>query len=184
MEIRRVIIIHGFADDPTRGWIGWLTRELRSRGIEVIAPAMPAPSRPDFAVWNGAIRDTIGQIDESTVLIGHSLGCFMLLRFLEQYEGKEDLGKLILVAGFIAPADPERRHYFEPEPDFTKIRARVGQIFSVYSDDDRVVLPSQSRTLNVRLDGQLVLDRDKGHFAGLRGIERLDSVLQLVLDNS
>jgi predicted alpha/beta hydrolase family esterase len=184
MAISRVIIIHGWGDDPTRGWINWLVVQLKARGIEAIAPVMPNPRRPDFQQWLGAIADTVGSIDEQTALIGHSLGCFMLLRFLEQYQGSGKLGKLILVAGFAVPADPAHQERFLPAPDFKLIWARVAKIYNVYSNNDHVVTPGRTRQLNNLLGGELVLDRDKRHFSGLRGIEDLPSVLNLVLDNT
>ncbi len=182
MQGLRVIIVHGWGDDPKRGWINWLTGQLESRGIEVIAPAMPNPKRPDFKTWLRVVSEVVGQVDEQTVLIGHSLGCFILLRFLEQYRGAGRLGKLILIAGFILPADPKHQSRFEPTPDFSHIRAVTKRIYCVYSDDDHVVLPSRSKTLHDKLGGELVLDVGKCHFAGLRGVNQLPSVLDIVLD--
>lgn len=184
MAISRVVIIHGWGDDPTRGWIKWLADELKKNGIEVLAPAMPHPRRPDFEQWIGVIHETVGQIDEQTALVGHSLGCFMLLRFLERYRGFERLGKLILIAGFALPADPAHHKRFLPAPNYKDIRARTDQIISIYSNNDRVVAPSRTRQLNEKLGGVLVLDRDKGHFSGLRGVSELPIVLQIILDNS
>lgn len=184
MQIRRVIIIHGWGDDPTCGWMAWLVGQLESRGIEAVAPAMPSPRRPDFEEWLRVIAEVVGEIDEQTALIGHSLGCFMLLRFLERYKGEGRLGKLILIAGFVLPADPEHHARFEPTPDFVRISARAKQIFCVYSDDDHVVVPSRSKALHDKLGGQLVLDAGKRHFAGLRGISELPNILNIVLDNS
>lgn len=108
----------------------------------------------------------------------------LLLRFLERYHGEGHLGKLILVAGFAVPANPEHHQYFAPTLDFNKIRTRARAIYSVYSDNDRVVLPSQTRWLNDQLDGELILDPGKGHFAGLKGVNELPSVLKIILDNS
>lgn len=184
MRAKRVIIIHGWGDDPTQGWIDWLAGQLESRGIEAIAPAMPNSRRPDFEDWLRVVSGVVGEFDEQTVLIGHSLGCFILLRFLERYHGAGRLGKLILIAGFIVPADPKHQARFEPTPDFAHIRSHIQQIFCIYSNDDHVVLPSRSKALHDKLGGQLVLDAGKRHFAGLRGISELPSVLNIVLDNS
>ncbi len=182
LPTKRVIIVHGWADDPAKGWIAWLVSELRSRGVEAIAPAMPSPKKPDIDTWLHYLQQVIGLIDSQTVLVGHSLGAYVLLRYLDKCTDPHKLGKLILVGGFAGHERATQGKHVLPEVDFATIRAKVEQIYSVYSDDDTVIPPEWSAALGESLGGHNVIDPGKGHFAGLHGCTELPSVLEIILD--
>lgn len=179
---KSVIIIHGWADKPTHGWINWLANKLKRAGFDVIAPQMPNPVAPKIKDWVAAIdQASQGRLNRRTVLIGHSLGCFALLRFLESKPRSLRIGKLILVAGFTVPKDKKIIKFFLPAPDYDKIRAQVKHVYSVYSGDDKFVPKSASLALNQALGGQAVRDPGKGHFIGQLDTKELPSVYRLVV---
>ncbi len=180
-NIQRVIIVHGWADDPTQGWMGWLTRELRAQGIEVVAPAMPEPKKPNIEDWLAELERVAGRLDAQTALVGHSLGAYVVLRYMSKYVLGESLGKLILVAGFAGHERAEQGKRALPEVDFGAIKAKVGRIYSVYSDNDEIIPPAWSRELGTLLGAENVVDPGKGHFAGLHGCDTLPSVFDLIV---
>jgi len=179
-NIRRVIIVHGWADDPRQGWIAWLCTKLRAEGIDAVAPTMPDPQKPHIEAWLDTLRETIGEIDEGTALVGHSLGVYVLLRYLNSCRQGEKLGKLILVAGFAGHERTAQGKRALPEVEFDHIKKFVSSIYCVYSDDDKVVPPEWSEQLGIALGAQNVVDGGKGHFAGLRGCDTLESVYELI----
>lgn len=179
---KSIIIIHGWADKPTTGWINWLTNKLSRAGYDVVAPQMPNPVAPKIKDWVAAIdRASRGRLNRRTVLIGHSLGCFALMRFLESKPSSLRVGKLILVAGFSLPKDKKVVKFFLPEPNYSKIRTQVKYIYSVYSGDDKFVPKSASLSLNQSLGGRAVRDRGKGHFIGQLDTKELPSVYKLAI---
>ena len=182
VKIQRVIIVHGWADDPTKGWISWLVRELEARGVEASAPQMPTPKEPKVNEWVAYLNTLVGQIDHQTVLVGHSLGVYVLLRYLDQYRPThgEKLGKLVLVAGFAGHERATQGKRALPEVGFKHIASKVEQIYSIYSDNDASISPDWSKQLGTDLGGTNILDPGKGHFAGYHGCETLDSVLGLI----
>ncbi len=180
-NVGRVIIVHGWADDPSRGWISWLVRRLNAQGIVAIAPPMPDPKRPNIDEWVEEVARVVGEFDENTVLVGHSLGVYILLRYLDKYEGGGRLGKLILVAGFAGHERQSEGKRVLPEVDFAKIRQRAERIYSIYSDNDEVLPPEWSEQLGRELGATNILDPGKGHFAGLHGCEELPSVRDIIL---
>lgn len=176
-----VIIVHGWADTPTTGWINWLSDQLSRAGYDVVAPQMPNPAMPKIKQWVAEInKASQGRLNRRTILIGHSLGCFALLRFLESQPSSLRIKKLILVAGFSVPADQKVVKYFLPEPDYAQIRRQVKHIYTLYSGDDKVVPKKASLQLNKTLGGTAVRDAGKGHFIGQYDTRRLPSVLRLV----
>lgn len=176
----RVIIVHGWADDPSKGWIAWLTRELCNRGIEAIAPRMPEPKQPNIGAWIAEVTRVVGTIDEHTVLIGHSLGSYVLLRYLDGYPDLGKIGKLILVAGFAGHERANRGKTPLPEVDYGRIKSRVARIYNVYSDNDEVIPREWSEALGDDLGAENIVDPGKGHFAGLHGCDTLPIVLELI----
>jgi predicted alpha/beta hydrolase family esterase len=179
--LKRVIIIHGWADDPTTGWIYWLVNKLNHLGYQAVAPKMPNPQWPNQTLWLEKLNQTIGNNLDDTILVGHSLGCFVLMRYLEQNNLKGKLDKLILVAGFLQPKDETYKKYFQPIPDLKKISKKVKQIYCIYSDNDQSVDPEQTLELSKGLTANLILDKDKKHFAAKQGIIKLPSVFNLII---
>jgi predicted alpha/beta hydrolase family esterase len=178
---KRVIIVHGWADDPSKGWISWLVRELTAQGIHTIAPPMPNPKKPNIEAWVEEVDKVVGGLDESAILVGHSLGVYVLLRYLDGYTGNGKLAKLILVAGFAGHERQGQGKRALPEVDFAKIRQRAERIYSVYSDNDEVLPPEWSEQLGKVLGATNILEPGKGHFAGLHGCEELPSVRDIIL---
>lgn len=178
--IRRVIIVHGWADDPRQGWISWLVQQLRGQGIEALAPAMPEPRTPNIDIWLKELDRIVGELDEHTVLVGHSLGVYVLLRYLSGYTKQAKIAKLILVSGFAGHERVAKGKRALPEVDFDLIKQRAELIYSIFSDDDELVPPEWSEQLGKDLGATNILEKGKGHFAGLHGCEQLPVVLEAV----
>ena len=81
--MKRVIIIHGYRGKPETNWKPWLKSELESNGFAVEVPAMPNTDRPTVSEWINKITEVVGEPSLNTYLIGHSLGCIAILRYLE-----------------------------------------------------------------------------------------------------
>ncbi len=99
------VIIHGCpsnvekAMDPEtrtydKHWIPWLKKELIKRKIETKTPLMPTPWDANYNSW----KKEIGKLDinEESILIGHSCGGGFLVRWIDEY--KKKVKKLILVS--------------------------------------------------------------------------------------
>src|SRR4030067_1715780 len=100
---KRLIIVHGWEGDPEEGWFPWLKTEMEKRGWEGSVPAMPNSAEPKQARWLPYLQTVVGKVDKNTFMVGHSLGCITILRFLEQLPKKESIGGAILVAGVDNP---------------------------------------------------------------------------------
>lgn len=96
----RVFIIHGYLSFPEEAWLPWLKRALERRGCIVSLPAMPKPDQPVIHEWINFITSLVGEPDRDTFIVGHSLGCQAVLRYLETVGAAgKSVGKTILVAG-------------------------------------------------------------------------------------
>ena len=84
--MKRVILIHGWGGFPDNHWFPWLKQELASRGFQVIVPEMPNNEEPEIEAWVAKLSEAIGEPDDDTYLIGHSIGCQTIMRFLEKID--------------------------------------------------------------------------------------------------
>ncbi len=174
---KRVVIAHGWADDPTRGWIVWLVQQLQRQGIEAIAPQFPNPKTPDIPAWLQTLNEAIGQPDDELVLVGHSLGCLIACKYLADADNQ--IAGLVLVAGMTTTQSWQPPGLYPL--DWDKVKGQAAQRICIYSDDDDKVEPARTKELANLIDAELVSDPGKGHFAGIQGCSQLPSALQAVL---
>ena len=96
--MKRVFLIHGWSGNPKEPWFVWIKKELEKRNFKVTIPKMPNPDYPKIDVWVNFLKRVIKNPDKNTYLIGHSIGCQTILRYLEKLNKK--IGGCVFVAGF------------------------------------------------------------------------------------
>jgi len=89
---KKVLIIHGWESNSKEHWFLEEKKRLEKSGHEAVVPDMPNASRPIKEEWVRILKN-FGP-NESSVLIGHSLGGTAILRYLEE------------------AAEPSRQSYF------------------------------------------------------------------------
>ena len=99
--MKRCFIIHGWDGSPEEDWYPWLKQELEKKGFQVTVPAMPETNAPKIETWVTHLVRAVGQVDENTFLVGHSIGCQTILRYLEQLPMGQRVGGVVLVAGWV-----------------------------------------------------------------------------------
>lgn len=174
------LIIHGWNDNPGQGWLGWIGRELQGRGYTVHAPHMRIDERPLLVRWSEQVRPFTQELIDNSIIVAHSLGCFIALRELEAISLPNPVGTVILVSGFYDAPNESASKFFSPEPDWEHIRSQASRFICVASSDDSIVTPDRTRRLAHKLDAELVMLADKGHFLGSRGMETLPELLDFI----
>lgn len=180
----RIIIVHGWADNPQVGWMNWLTAKLEAAGHEVIAPQFPETPlhQVDVPAILGQLQTRVGELRPSDVFVGHSMGVSLILRTLLNFPETMRVRGLVLVAGLASSSRYRPNALFDPPLDFARIARMAERRIVIHSDDDPLVPPSQSQELGTLLQAEVRVDPGKGHFLGLRGLRELPSVLTAVLD--
>ena len=179
----KVVIIHGYGGEPMSGWRPWLKRELEAKGFEVRVPAMPAPDAPRLEEWVATIeRETRG---ENCILVGHSLGCTAILRYLEQV--KKKVAGAVLVAGFaerLGDGFEATENFVDKPLDFARVRKNCGEMVAIFSDNDPYVPLSQEKLFREKLDAKTTVLHARGHFSSSEGTTELPEALKAVLEVS
>lgn len=187
--MKRVFIIHGWGGSPNgNDWIPWAKKELENKGYEVIAPLMPDADNPRIETWIPYLANLVGGPEEGDILIGHSIGCQTILRFLQTLSTNQKIDKAILVAGFgpyltglIDDEKPVARPWIERPLDFNKIRPKVNQSIVILSDNDKSVpLAENKKLFEESLGAKVIVKHNMGHFSEGDGITELPILLEVI----
>ncbi len=173
----RVVIVHGWASSPEDAWLPWLRRELESRGVEVIAPAFPNPKEPDISAWISLLRESVQAPDENTHFVGHSLGGYVILKFIES------LPAGIMVGGVVSVASRIKKEG-KVEIDVRKVRESTREITAFFSDNDYYVPVEEAAEWRKHLSASTTLLKGQGHFSRREKMTELPIVLELILQMS
>lgn len=185
--MKRVFIIHGWDGYPEEGWFPWLKQELESRGFSVQVPSMPHPENPTIQDWVSFVAHVVGEPDEHTYLVGHSMGTQTILRYLEDLPAGKKIGGAVLVAGFFElmglgeEGQEIAKPWLETPIDCAKVKQHVDRFVAIFSDDDPFVSLRNKELMQERLGAKTVMETGKGHFSGDDGVQELPSALQAVL---
>lgn len=144
MKNSNCIIIHGCPSNAEKAmnpetrtydkhWIPWTKSMLTMIGIPTETPLMPNPWEPSYEEFKAEFEKQ--EVNENTILIGHSCGTTFLLRWLG--ESKQKVAKLILVGPWaIADKDNDARRAFYEHPIDPSMQERVGEIIYFTSDNE------------------------------------------------
>lgn len=185
---KRAFIIHGWDGYPEEGWFPWAKAELEKQGFTVEVPSMPHPERPTIDDWVGHLATLVASPDEQTYLIGHSMGCQTILRYLASLNGQK-VGGAVLVAGFfeLVPLETKEekdivKPWLETSIDFEKVKTVTTNITTILSDNDEwVPLERNKELFKQYLNPTVIVEHGKGHYSGKSGIKELPAVLQAIL---
>ena len=160
---RTVLVIHG-AGEPRRrrGKVYWepLLGDALGRGYRVRAPRMPRPEHPQYWTWARRIDELIRSV-RRPLLVGHSFGASVLLKYLTETVCRPAVAGLFLVATpFWGPDSPE----LALPPDFGARLRDLSPIYLYHSRDDTEVPSEHLERFGRALPhaARRVLD-DRGH---------------------
>ena len=169
--MKNAIIVHGtpgkeeyysdkYPSSSNQYWIPWLQKQLLIKGIYTQTPEMSDAYKPDYKKWKKEFNRY--DVDENSILIGHSCGGGFLVRWLS--ENKTKVNKVILVAPWLDPDREKTTSFFDfkIDPEITK---RVSEVHIMFSEDDyRDILTSVETIRKALPDAQIHTFKNMGHF--------------------
>ncbi len=166
------IIIHGSNSteagskkglpENERHWKPWLKEELKKRGIKVSNKLYPEDWEPNYKKWKEIFEKN--EIDENTILIGHSAGGGFLVRWLD--ETKRKIKKLILVSpGKSGKARNPSRAKLYGEKTIKSISQYVSEGIVIYtSNDDISSHIIGAKEYEKELPAKVIFLKNHGHY--------------------
>ncbi len=143
MMSMKVYIVPRWSGNAHSDWYDWLGEQIQSKhGLDCTVLAMPNWDHPKVEEATEFLHQNVGQPDASTILIGHSVGCQAILRFLEAAiatDASTKVGGLLLVAGWFEVDEvwDDVLPWIENESlNYPALRQAIGYTKVILSDND------------------------------------------------
>ena len=164
MGKKTLVLVHGWGGTHPLHWQNWLKQKaIESRKMDVLFPLMPNYDFPVLSEWLSTLEKNISA-PAQTILIGHSLGCPTILRYLEKLPKGESVGLVVLVSGFARPLGITEIDDFVRVPfDWKKIKESAKKFAVIFSDNDPFISVDESRHLSDSLGVKPIAEKNAGH---------------------
>ena len=186
VSMNNVFIFHGTEGYPEENWFPWLKQELEPKGCSVFVPQFPSPPivPAKISEWFDVLKNYEQNIDENTILIGHSLGGIFTLRILEKLEHPI---KAAIFVGTPIGVQPiknyDRDNGFSGFSfDWESIKEKAADFVVFQSDNDPYVGLENGRELSKNLGVELSFVPNAGHFNKRAGYLKFDKLRDKVLE--
>ena len=183
--MKKAFLIHGWEGHPEKDWWPYLKANLETHGFQVFVPAMPDTDQPEINAWLKHLIKIVGSPDKNCFFVGHSLGCITILRYLETLKKGQEIGGLVMVAGFTSDLGYEELTSFFKKPiNWDKIKSHCNKFVAIRSDDDPYVSLHYGDFFKENLGAELIMEYGKKHFSEDEGITELPIALDVILKMS
>ncbi len=179
--MKRAIIVHCWEGKPENFWYPWLKKQLEKRNYFVEVPEMPNTYVPEISTWVNHLKNTISIPDENLSLIGHSIGCQTIIRYLESLPENIKIDKVVLVASWLLLTNLEKekrldayqnktqeeiaRPWIEIPIDWEKVKPKANKYIVILSKDDPYVpYEISAKHFKELLGAEIILLENRGHF--------------------
>ncbi len=181
----KIIIIHRWGGLPQDDFYPWLKKELEKRHHEVIIPEMPDTHYPKINEWVDVLEKM--NIDNNTILIGHSIGTLTILHYLQKQKTK--IAEAVFVAGWFNLSEETMQEEGTPEivnpwleapMNFDKIKKNCSKFVALFSDNDPYVPVEEAKLFEQRLNAKTIIEHSKGHYNDSEYPSILKAVLEFI----
>lgn len=136
-----VLFIHGGGEgayEEDRKLVASLRKAL-GPAYDVRYPKMPNEDSPEYEAWNGRIANELAALDSEVVLVGHSVGAWILLKHLsEENVATPVAGTFLLAPPYFGPGGWEVDED-ALRTDLASTLSEASPMYVYHSRDDEVV---------------------------------------------
>ncbi|ALC81255.1 MULTISPECIES: alpha/beta hydrolase [Bacillus] len=141
---KQVIFIHSAGEQGALQGSSRLAEYLHDELDEwyrLLLPKMPFPENPKYELWREKLDQELSALDGEVILIGHSLGGSVLIKYLSEEAFDLSIIGLFLIAAPYWSKDDTDWHSSEfmlPE-NFASKLPQISKIFLYHSSNDEIV---------------------------------------------
>ncbi|WP_246366947.1 alpha/beta hydrolase [Paraliobacillus salinarum] len=101
---------------------------------------MPVPENPNYAQWKDILKEELSNLDDNSILIGHSLGGSVLLKYLSEENCEPSISSLFIMGAPYWGLDEDwPSKEFQLSDDFASRLPEISQIHLYQSRNDEIV---------------------------------------------
>lgn len=142
MNRKQVLFLHSGGPQGPHEGSNDLVLSLQAalgEGYNVLYPKLPDPDNPVYERWKGQIEKEMDAVEDGVVLVGHSLGGSVILKFLSEERCEKMIGGLCIVAAPYWGTPNWQVDEYMLTDDFAGRLPRIPRIFLYHSKNDEVV---------------------------------------------
>lgn len=179
MKKKKAIIIHGWDESPSGQWLPWVGQKLQEAGWQVEIPNMPNSKNPKLNEWMAELESL--NPDEETILVGHSLGNALIMKFLEK-PNVNIAGAVMVAAWDWLMEDIKEFHqtFFEGGFDYESIKKHNTPLVILNSTTDPWIDFDRSKGLAGKIGAKFVAIEKAGHFMARDGYWEFPKLVEIV----
>ena len=184
-SLNNIFIIHGSFGSNIENWFPWLKEQLDNDNTLVTIPQFPINELQCYDNWKELFNYyyNLGYINDKTTLIGHSIGCIFIVKYL--LEKKIKVNKIILISGFnnyklIEEFDKVNKSFFMGEAEFNSLNDYANEIISIHSDNDPYISLEELKRFSSAIHSKEILIEKAGHFNVTAGYKTFEEVLKYI----
>jgi uncharacterized protein len=178
--MKKVYLIHGWGgNSSSEPWFSWLKRQLLKNKIEFHSFDFPDTDNPKIKEWVDFLDSNIKELDDETYLIGHSIGCQTIMRYLEKLPNNKKIAGCIFVAGWfnlkgLSQEEKEiAKPWLETLLDFNQIKKHTNNFLVILSDNDPSVPLTDEIIFKEKLGARVIIKHNEEHFNKTQEIKEL-----------
>ena len=176
--MKKAIIIHGWDQKSEDEWLPWLADKLREKEWEVDLPKMPNAAMPKLTEWMDKLISL--NPDKDTVLVGHSLSCSLILKYMERDDATLKAAYLVAAWDYLLPAlKKEHITFFKEGFDYEAINNKAS-ITILQSTNDPYLDFEKGRELVEKINAIFMPFENAGHFQTKGGYKEFPELLALI----
>lgn len=183
--MKNVVYFHGIHGDTTKSVAPYIAKELKKMNIPMVYPTFFDKGCAYYEYFEKVANKLIeeGLITDETIIISHSIGNPLSVRFLAENNLKPFA--YISLAGWaekfdVSDAIKDETYTAIPDKKYlTYIKENVKNRLSIYSNDDKVpfeVLENFSKDI----DSKFIYIPDKKHFGTTSGVQELPELIEIL----
>ncbi len=136
---KRVLFVHGAGGDEEDKKMVASLRDKLGAAYDVRCPKMPNEDSPEYDAWKDRIAEELTDLNGETILVGHSLGASILLKYLSEEVVEKPVAGLFLVAPPYWGTEDWEVGEYELRTDFAAKLPKDLPTFFYHSRDDEWV---------------------------------------------
>ncbi|WP_369696375.1 alpha/beta fold hydrolase [Oligoflexus tunisiensis] len=138
-----MLFIHsaGSKSEGSGGLINYIADHL-DQTFELHAPDMPDPNSPRYAAWKNEIEKNLSLCPGEVILMGHSLGGSVLLKYLAERKVTRTISALFLIAVPYWGTKNWKVDDFILPQDYSAGLASISRLF-LYRDQHDEIVPNE-----------------------------------------
>lgn len=138
---KRVLFIHGGGEGAHEEdkKLAASLQDVLGAAYEVRCPKMPDEDSPEYEAWKDRIAQELTALDGQVILVGHSLGASILLKYLSEEKVEKPVAGIFLVAPPYWGAEDWEVGEYALQEDFASKLPEGLPLFFYHSRDDEWV---------------------------------------------